>query len=237
MSSFNHWCVPARLLKKNLPLADFHLHTSWTDGQSSVKEYLEVAQKTDLEAIAFTEHVDTNTMWFEKFKNEIKLQNKSLQVFCGAEVRNADYQMHLNAKPELLNKADLILGVVHRYPHRQKPPPVVYEFSELTSSLALELEIDSFRSLVANPRVDIIGHPFASFASHFGAMPAKTMKMLIKEAKKAGKIIEINPRYISHPRQFLEILLVTNPLVSLGSNAHHVSELQSAYYFVNEYLS
>lgn len=230
-------CVTALNLKHSIPLQDFHLHTTYTDGTSSVEQYITHAVKLGLSCLAFTEHVDTNTTWFTQFHREVKkLVPKNLIVLCGIEVRNSDYRGHLNVKDKLLHQADIIMGVVHRYPREDQPPPAIYDFSQVSPQQALKLEEKSFLSLVNSPQVEIIGHPFASFTSHFGDFPGNLIRRLFGAAKQADKIIEINPQYITHPQDFFRILLSVNPKVSLGSNAHHVNQLKHAYNFVRDKL-
>ena len=49
------------------PSIDFQMHTTWTDGHSSVREMIESAQSRGLQAIAITEHVNAGSGWFPDF--------------------------------------------------------------------------------------------------------------------------------------------------------------------------
>ena len=56
---------PARqLLTHAVPRIDAHMHTTLTDGRSTLDDYVLKAQELGLSAIAFTEHADDTSEWF-----------------------------------------------------------------------------------------------------------------------------------------------------------------------------
>jgi len=57
----------------NLPRVDCHLHTSWTDGESSVRDVYSAAVNNNLSTILFSEHSrKSSTDWFQKFADEVR---------------------------------------------------------------------------------------------------------------------------------------------------------------------
>lgn len=230
----------AKRLLKEIPKIDFHLHTVYTDGISQIGEYIRVALEKGIKEIAFTEHVDKTTNWFDKFADEIIRQRKrignKLKIYYGVEARALDYQGNLNASPELINNAEIVVGVVHSYPApdggKYWPAKI-----KLEKEKALDFEFRVSMALLANPKVDIFGHPGATFEQFFGEFPLELYRKLIRQAKKHNKAVEINPQYQRNLTSFVKICLEENPLISLGSNAHHFEDLGQAYYKVKEIIS
>lgn len=232
--------IEARKLFKNIPKIDFHLHTTYTDGIDKIEKYIKKADKIGIEEIAFTEHVDKSTDWFDNFKKEIidyRQKNKSkLKIYHGIEVRALDYQGSLNAYPEIINSAELVVGVVHSYPTSNggKCWP---GHANLKKEEALDMEFRASLSLLSNKKVDVFGHPGATFEQFFGEFPPELYRKLIRLAKKNKKAIELNPQYQNNFPDFVKMCLEENPLISLGSNAHSCKKLGESYRKVKEIIS
>ncbi len=227
----------AKQLIKNVPKIDFHLHTTYSDGSSRVEEYIKSALKKGMKEIAFMEHVDKTTDWFNKFTNEViekrqKAQDK-LKIYYGIEVRASDYEGNLNAYDHLIDNAEIVMGVVHSYP---TPDGDKYSLAKtkLEKEKALDFEFRASMALLANPKVDIFGHPGATFEKFFGEFPLELYRKLIQQAKKYKKAIEINSEYQKNFSGFVKLCLEENPLISLGSNAHNVDSLGQSYYKLKE---
>lgn len=217
--------ISAQDLFEYVPLHEFHIHTDYSDGKNTIKEYVLKAINEKYSAICFTDHVDLSTNWFEDYKKEIfKINNKcsSLLVYCGLEVRARDYNGRLNAREKILNKADIIIGVVHSIPSadgEDKYDPKKFSMKEL-----LKLEYKATMGLLQNPLIDILGHPMGNYEKYFGKTPGKYYRKILETAKKKNVAIELNPEYQYSFNEFLKLNLSINPLVSLGSNAHSVLE-------------
>ncbi len=218
----------AQDLRNSIPRVDLHLHTTYTDGRSTVCEYLQAAARKGIQAILFSEHADRTTRWFPIFQGEV--QDKALAfpqvlALCGVEVRAAGFRGELNAESWLLESADLVMGVVHRYPDGRGG---VHEISELTKEKAADLEYRAAMGLLDNSRVRILGHPGATFEKHFGEFPIDRYTDIIEKAIQRGVAIELNPAYQRNFGGFVRLCSEKNALVSIGSNAHSAEEIGRA---------
>lgn len=226
--------INAKDLLKDIPKNDLHLHTDYSDGLDKIEKYIDSAVKIGLNEIAFTEHIDLKSNWFDSFATDVKKQRskfkKKLKVYYGVESSVIDYQGNLNARPEVIKKSELVMGVVHRYPSEKGEKYSIEEIKLLGKKKAMQLELSAAMALLKNPRVDIFGHPGATFERFFGEFPLELYRKLIKEAKKYNKAVEINSEYKKNFEGFIKVCLEENPLVSLGSNAHSISDLGKIYY-------
>jgi putative hydrolase len=172
---------------------DFQMHTTWTDGQSSVAEMIAAARAKSLRAIAITEHVNGQSDGYPQFVAEVAAQRKhadGLEVYYGVEVAACDYRGGLKADLAL-HEAELVLGVVHRCP---KETGGFWSFDELTASAAIELELRALAGLAGNRRIDVLGHPGGVAYKKYGAYPVEWLEPIFRTAR--GPVtFKINPRF------------------------------------------
>ena len=99
---------------------DSHLHTNWTDGDNSIDEMIEAATLLNFEWIIFSEHNREDSIYsYKEFINEIqatKVNKNNLVLIKGAEckIKNFDGDLDISSEAKLF--ADIITGVVHRFP-------------------------------------------------------------------------------------------------------------------------
>lgn len=218
--------IEARELIGRVPAVDLHIHTRYSDGNSTVEEYIRSAKMQGLETICFTDHADFTTTWLDRCRADIAdygKKCKNLEVLEGMEVRARDRSGELNARDEMLDGAELVVGVVHSIPSEDglhKLDPRQFSGAEL---LSLEYEL-SLR-LLCNKRVSVLGHPMSNYEKLHGRVPDRYYKNILRKARDAGKAVEISARYKNDFNGYLRLCLEYNPLVSLGSDAHSISEL------------
>lgn len=223
-SSWKAWIRPARETLADIPQFDFQMHTTWTDGDSTTEEFIEQASKENLKAIGFSEHVNWTSEWYPKFFAEVHdlRRNAPLEIYCGIEVAICDYQGGLKTTPEILNQAEFVMGVVHSYP---KEEGGFYRMDELSANQALELELRGLMALSKNPHVDIIGHPGGTYLAKFGEFPVEKLLPVMQSAQDNGIAFELNGKYAWDLEGMLSLLNEVNPLLSIGSDAHHAKDL------------
>ncbi|TSC95212.1 MAG: putative hydrolase [Parcubacteria group bacterium Licking1014_1] len=205
---------------------DFHIHTNQTDGTSTPEEIIRKAIELKLKAIAFTEHVNKNSDWFDDFAVEIDAlrNNKKIRIYLGIEAKALDFNGTLDAAGEMIDKSDIVIGVVHRYPNKEK--------KFLVQAKATETEFNLAMGLLKNKSVDVLGHPFGVYSMFYRKIPINYMKQLLIESIKRGKAVEINTKYIVDKNLFFKLLKKINPYVSIGSDAHSERELAKDFTFI-----
>jgi len=189
------------------------------------------AIRLKLKSIAFTEHVNKNTDWFDDFKKRIDAlkNNKHIKIFLGIEVGTVDFNGTLNATQEIIRKSDIVLGVVHRYPNGRGGLIALNETKNLGQDKAAEVEFKLALALINNKNVDVLGHPFGVYSKFFNKFPEEYMKELLIESLKKGKSVEINTKYIFKKDRFFRLLKEINPYVSIGSDAHSREEIARSF--------
>ncbi|OGO21392.1 MAG: hypothetical protein A2144_00280 [Chloroflexi bacterium RBG_16_50_9] len=205
---------------------DYHIHTSWSDGRATVREFIMAALDKDMEAIAFTEHVRRTSTWFDSFIDEVKglrEKNTRLQIYVGIEAKALDFQGSLDANAHTIKRAEIVLGAVHRYPDNNGG---YLDFQELSPDEASKIEFGLACALLKNPCVDVLAHPGGVFERlYHTAFPGAYLEEIVNIANQQSKTIEINSSYLKDFSYHLALFSKLNPLISLGSDAHHPAEL------------
>jgi len=72
--------------------SDFHMHTNFTDGKSSVEEMIRAADKNGLEKIAITEHIRADSAWVNEYIDAVQQgrKNSACEVILGFETKLMD---------------------------------------------------------------------------------------------------------------------------------------------------
>ncbi|MBO9542508.1 PHP domain-containing protein [bacterium] len=228
LSSFaGRLVMPARRLDHSILRSDLHLHTTFTDGRSTVLEMLQAAARQGLQTVAFTEHVRRGITWFEGFREQVqrdRLGFPDLEVLVGIEAKAFDCHGGLDADPALIAQADLVLGAFHNYPDRRGG---FVPATALSAEEAAELEFEASWALLDHPEVDVLAHPGALTRKFFGEFPEPYLRELVEKAAARGRAIELNGEYNS-PEQLGRLITwcrEADAWVTLGSNAHHASEV------------
>jgi histidinol phosphatase-like PHP family hydrolase len=223
----HRFVFPARELPAHSRLSDAHLHTTQTDGRSSVQEMLAAAARQGLSRIAFTEHVRRGITWFPGFRAEVARAAQAfpqLEILVGIEAKALDFDAGLDADPGLVAEAALVLGAFHNYPDGLGG---FLPASELSQEQAAMIEFEASYRLLDHPEVDVLAHPGALTCRHFGAFPDAFLQVLVRKAARQGRAIELNGEYNSPDQlaRLLELCRREDAWVSCGSNAHEAGEV------------
>jgi len=221
--------VQARDLRRYLPRCEFHIHTKYTDGQNTVQEIVHASLQMGLEKILFTEHVRKTSPFVDEYLGEISRQRlafvKEVSIYAGVEVKALNYEGELDMLPQLKERLDYVVGVVHSYPAREKG---AIDMKTVSPSVALEAEYEATKGLLESGGIDIIGHIGGTYAKRFGVFPVGLFAELVRIAKHNGVVVEINSAHHKNLAEVLKICRSINPYVSLGSDVHSLKDIGDA---------
>ena len=208
-----------------IPPFDFHMHTKWTDGAQSAQEMHAQAIAQGLKYILFSEHArKTSGSWFNEFAAEVRaLPKDQCLALVGVESKVDDFDGSIDINHEVLQTVDMIMASVHRFPGETGN---VMGKGKVTGEEAINIEYRLIMAVLENPDVDILGHPFGMSHRRFGvSVPDRLFKEVIAKAAKTGVAVEINSHYHTNPWELVDWCQEAGALISLGSNAHNVSEV------------
>ncbi|MDQ3751734.1 MAG: PHP domain-containing protein [Actinomycetota bacterium] len=201
--------------------ADLQMHTTWSDGNSTLPEMATACAARGLAYIAITDHSGGMRVPRGMDSEQLAEQGRAIERLNEGLGSSADFrvlraiEMNIDAEgqgdmdPAVLPGLDLVLGSFHS---------------------ALRVAEDStqrYLTTLRNPNIDVIGHPRGRRYSRRPGLNAD-WERVFAEAASLGKAVEIN----SHPhRQDLsdELLPVANAsgvMFTIGTDSHDPSELR-----------
>lgn len=197
--------------------ADLHTHTIASGHAfSTIIENIEYGKKRGIETIAITEHTDgmlggANRYYFWNLRNLPDVIN-GVKIIRGAEANiiNNKGELDIESYWEDYQDLELIIASMH---------------SGLIKSPSKEYATETYMNVIKNPRVKIIGHP-DHIKYDFD------MVKVFEEAKKYGKIIEINNASalvrgtsIERMKMMIGLLKDIGNEISLGSDSHFATNI------------
>jgi len=194
-----------------LSRGDWHVHTNYTDGKSTIFEYCEQAEKNGLELIAFTEHVRRNLDYnFDDFVAEVySAKDKfDLEILVGCEAKVLDIKGTLDVSEEVLKECEVVLGAFHRFEPIEKKAYLI-----------------ALKNMLSNPDVDVWAHPTLFAKKNKFTLSTKDIHDISTLSLKYNVLIEKNMKYNVPDRVFREIASKAGCKFVNGSDAHQVNEL------------
>ena len=209
----------------HVPKADFHLHTTWTDGANSVPDMHRRAEELELKCVLFSEHGRRSSGdWFPSFADEVRqLKGDFCRALVGLETKVTNFDGELDTTDAIVGECDLVMASVHRFPKEVNPHG---NPDNLSADEVIETEFRLARAALSNPKVDILGHPFGMCLQRFGvAAPDDLFLELIEEAARFQVAFEINPQYHKDLWKLIGWCVELGAPISLGSNAHDLDSV------------
>jgi DNA polymerase (family 10) len=199
--------------------AEFHSHSTWSDGKRSIRQMAEAARERGLKVLAVTDHSASLGVAGGLSIDEIQAQRNEIRAVqaelgdtirllqgCEVEIR-ADGT--LDFPDEILAGLDLVIASLHsslRQPRQQ-----------ITERLL---------NAIRNPHVDIIAHPTGRMIPNREAADLD-MDAILSAAAKHGVVLEINahPARLDlndvHARQAMQ----TGARLCINTDAHDITDL------------
>lgn len=220
--------------ESDVPVVDYHLHTTFSDGDSRIEEYVMAAEDHGLDEIAFTDHVWRSSDWLSEYVETIEevKQETPIRIHVGVEAKVIDDAGRVDVAPEDADRVDFVMGVVHRYqPENEAPDDDLLNFDP---DEAAARERDLTLAILENNTVDLVGHPSRTYYKFFYGdrtkepYPTSHFEAMIARSKKTGTPLEYNARLPTKVRQRLLSLYGKHDVpFTIGSDSHHVARLEN----------
>ena len=198
---------------------DLQVQTDWTDGQNSIKEMVEAAEKAGLEYIVITDHTKSLAMTggLDEKKilkqmveiDKVQKQVSGIKILKGAEV-NILKDGKMDITDEVLSKLDVVGGAVHS-----------------NFNLTEEEQTQRIIKAMENPNVDIIFHPTGRVIQKREAYKVD-IEELIKAAKRTKTVLEIDayPNRLDLKDEYIRKAVENGVRLSIDSDAHNTLHFQ-----------
>lgn len=197
---------------------DVHTHTVASGhAYSTLLENIQYGKKNGMEIIGMSDHAPTlpGSAYIYFFQNlkHIPKEVEGVRVLKGVEANIIDLSGRIDMTADNLKSLDYCIASIH--------PPCMASGSRLDNTKALQ-------KVMANPLVNIIGHP------DDGRFPLDYTE-LVKAAQATGTLLEINNGSLNpngfrlnvadNVKKLLEACEKEQLMVILGSDAHFASQV------------
>ncbi|OGN20796.1 MAG: DNA polymerase III [Candidatus Yanofskybacteria bacterium RIFOXYD1_FULL_42_10] len=210
-----------KLIEYSDLVGDLQVQTDWTDGDNSIKEMAEAAQKIGLKYICITDHTKTLAMTGGSDEKKLlrqmaaidevnrEFQGPGFKVLKGAEV-NIMKDGTLDIDDETLAKLDVAGVSVHSNFNMSE--------KDMTARIIRAME---------NPNVDILFHPTGRVIKRREAYKVD-MDELLKTAKRTKTVMEIDafPDRLDLKDEYIRKAVETGVKLAIDSDAHSASHFQ-----------
>ena len=101
---------------------DFHVHSTFSDGESSLAQNVRAARERALRTLCLVDHVRRDTAWLPEFTAAVApfREQPGLRVLAGVEAKILDTSGRLDLPPGL-DGIDLVLIADHQFPGDDGP--------------------------------------------------------------------------------------------------------------------
>jgi DNA polymerase (family 10)/putative hydrolase len=190
------------------------MHTDYTDGRSSVDDYCRRAATDGPDLLCFSEHVRRELDYdFDAFRRDVETAREAypdLTILLGCEAKALDSEGALDVSDAVLSQVDVVTGVFHSFPE-----------------VSVTEYVDAACALVANPAVDVYGHPTLLPTRRGLDLTPDDWAQVVATAVEHDTVIEVNSRYDLPRADLVGVALSHEASVVVGSDAHEASQLQS----------
>jgi len=203
---------------------DKHIHSTWTDGEGSIPQIAQRAWEIGLKTIAITDHIRETSTYFAQYDKEIKKIRKqmSVEILAGFEAKIKNFDGEVDAPKDVLKIAEIRIASVHRFPLGRK----LYSPKEFDKKICQEIELELSIAAIKKGQANVLGHPGGMSLRKYNEFPLEFFEEIIAECKKQEMVFDLDCSYHAAIYPDLKpILQKHNPLISLGSDAHKLSEL------------
>jgi len=215
------------LIKVSDLTAEFHSHSTWSDGIETIEGMVKAARQRGLKMLAMTDHTASlgiaNGLTIERLHTQRKeidaIQaklGKDFTLLQGAEVEiKADGS--LDYPDEILAELDIVIASLHVSLRQPR--------AEVTARLIKAMH---------NPHVDIIGHPTGRLLPNREGADLD-MDAVLATAKAMGLCLEINanPTRLDLDEVYARRAYEEGIMMSIDTDAHQPADLDLAEYGVS----
>jgi putative hydrolase len=214
---------------------DFHVHSTFSDGESSLAENVQAARERALRTLCLVDHVRWDTEWLPEFTAAVApFRNQpGPRVLAGVEAKILDTSGRLDL-PSGLDGIDLVLIADHQFPGDCGPvqPTQAREAigrGGMTAAEAIEQLCEATaNALDATDRARVLAHLFSvlpKMGLDEALVPEPLLAELARRVTLSGAMVEINEKWACpSPRTIAAMAKAGVPVVA-GSDSHHCRDV------------
>lgn len=193
-----------------LLVGEWHIHTSYTDGNNSVFEYCEKAIEVGIPLLTFTEHVRKNLNYdFNSFLNEVEKAREEfdLIILSGCEAKVLP-NGELDVEEWILREVDYPIFAFHSFPED------------------IDIYAESLKSVLRNGYVNAWAHPGIFLSRNSLELPEKDLIYIFELMGKQDVLLEMNRKYSVPSEKWVSVARDYTVRLVNGNDIHSIEECE-----------
>lgn len=213
---------------------DRHVHSTFSDGQSSIAENIEAAEKIGLATLCLVDHVRVGTTWVPEFVRAVQSAPHSaqLEIMYGVEAKLLDSSGRLDLPPDLPELGRVLIAD-HQFPGTDGPvhPREIrrrLDVGEMTPAQVIDiLVLSTARAMLKIDRPQL-AHLF-SLLPKMGLDECQVeedhLRLLAATAIATGAIVEVNEKWACPAGRVLSAFFAARVRVVTSTDSHHARDV------------
>ena len=213
---------------------DLHVHSTFSDGKSTMEENLAQAEARELATLGMVDHVRTDTEWVPSFSEAVEAmrQTTALELLCGVEAKILDTEGRLDI-PDALPGVDYIAVADHQLPWIEETlHPAAARTQIEEGSLTAEAVVEALCSgMLGAMEFDanlLMVHPM-SILPKMGLSEADVPESLVREigrsAVRNSVLFEINERWRCPSLRIAQLLAEEGVSFASSTDSHRAATI------------
>ena len=214
---------------------DYHVHSTFSDGESSLAQNVRTARERALRTLCLVEHVRRDTEWLPEFAAAVApfRRQRGPRVLAGVEAKILDAAGRLDLPPGL-DGIDLVLIADHQFPgdggpvHPTRARAAIH-CGAMTAAEAIErLCAATANALNATDRRRVLAHLFSvlpKMGLDEAMVPEPVLAELARRVALAGAMVEINEKWACPSPRTVAAMARAGGTVVAGSDSHHCRDV------------
>jgi putative hydrolase len=220
---------------------DFHVHSTFSDGASTLADNVRTARERELRTLCLVDHVRRDTAWVPEFAAAVAEYRgrPGPRVLAGVEARILDTSGRLDLPPGLAaghaSGIDLVLIADHQFPADNGPVHpnevrVAIDFGGMQAAEAIERLCLATASALSSCARPLLAHLFSllpKIGLNEDQVPDPMLADLAKQAAHAGALVEVNEKWACPSPRVAAAMAEAGVTVVAGSDSHHCRTIGS----------
>jgi putative hydrolase len=209
---------------------DYHVHSTFSDGASTLEDNVRTAAERGLRTLCLVDHVRRDTAWVPDFAAAVEQYRyqPGPQILAGVEAKILDTSGQLDVPPGL-GGIDLVLIADHQFPSDHGPvhPAEVrsaIEYGSLTAAEAIERLCEATANSLGAGFRSLLAHLFSvlpKIGLNEAMVPDSLLTHLAKRVAHAGTMIEVNEKWSCPSVRTVTAMATAGVSLVAGSDSHH----------------
>jgi putative hydrolase len=209
---------------------DFHVHSTFSDGASTLAENVEAARDRGLRTLCLVDHVRRDTAWVPDFVAAVETyrHQPGLRVLAGVEAKILDTSGRIDTPPDL-SGIDLVLIADHQFPSDDGPVHpaqvrAVISGGGMTAAEAIERLCEATANSLGAGFRSLLAHLFSvlpKIGLNEAMVPDSLLTHLAKRVAHAGTMIEVNEKWSCPSVRTVTAMATAGVSLVAGSDSHH----------------